>query len=199
MNEAKAASGGLAVLGWWVWVGLRGGAGLEFDFEPAVVVVVEGAVGVEGGGDRDLLGEELFGVDDAGADEFNEAGEVFAVVAVAHAQGEVFVHGHADGEAFQGGRADADDAQGAGLGDGLDGPLEGWVGAPPIHHCFFSALRRLGAMSSISPWYCVFCLGELCLAQVASTPTASMTRSGCTGSRSRRGSVCRSRSRGWRG
>ena len=75
-------------------------------------------------GQRFLLRQQFEGVDDAGGDEIEQVRDVLAVMAVAHADGEVLVHRLAEREILHRRRIDADDGQRAGLGEGLDGPRE---------------------------------------------------------------------------
>jgi len=69
------------------------------------------------------------GLDDIGANKIDELGNVFAMIAIAHAHGQVFVHGLADGKNLRGFRIDTDDTEGSRFGKRVHSPLQGLRGA----------------------------------------------------------------------
>src|SRR5258708_5538958 len=62
---------------------LRGGE--EFDFDPAGFAAVEKFVGIDGGREGLEIGQHRRGIDDIGANQIDELGNVFAMIAIANA------------------------------------------------------------------------------------------------------------------
>jgi len=57
--------------------------------------------------------------------KIDELGNVFAMIAIAHAHGQVFVHGLADGKNLRGFRIDTDDTEGSRFGQARPQPTAG--------------------------------------------------------------------------
>src|SRR3569833_1273358 len=71
-------------------------SGTHFLLLPAGLAGSECLVGVERRGERLLPGDVGGGIEIAGAHQLDQARNIFAVVAVDHAVGEILVHRHAD-------------------------------------------------------------------------------------------------------
>ena len=81
-----------------------------------------------------LLGDERGGIDQAGRDQVEQAGDVAAVIAVTHPHNQVFVHGLADRVSIELGRVHADSADGPGFSHGFHRPLASQAGGSPGTH-----------------------------------------------------------------
>lgn len=96
--------------------------GGEDRFEPALLATIEVQVGIDDVLDRFVLRDERGGVEDTRCDEVQKGRGDGSVVAVAHADGEVLVHGLPDRVGHCLWAVDADDADTPILADGLDAP-----------------------------------------------------------------------------
>nr|WP_192883805.1 hypothetical protein [Paracidovorax cattleyae] len=73
---------------------------------------------------REAVGDDFVELEAPGLDVLDEPGPVALHAGLAHAQGQVLVHGIADGHAIEGGAVHADDRHGAALAHGVDAPVQ---------------------------------------------------------------------------
>jgi hypothetical protein len=89
------------------------------------VAAVERLVGLDRTAQRLGLGQDLGRIDGASSHELDQQRDVFAMVAIAHVDGEIAVHRLADRKRRSGRRIDADDRQGSRFGQRIDRPTQG--------------------------------------------------------------------------
>src|SRR5690606_24482838 len=97
---------------------------MQLHLDPATAALIKGFEGLDHIAHGFYLSEDLAWINPAAQREFDKLGNIFAVVAVAHVDGEIFIRRQTDGKGIGVLGVNADDAQGAGFGQAFDGPFQ---------------------------------------------------------------------------